>query len=336
MSVTQSNNVIRPEVMAPMINAKVDAALKLLKYAKLDTSLVGVPGDTVTVPSWNYVGDAEDLPEGAEAETAQLTATTSTFTVKNAIKSIAVSEKARISGHGNPVGQAEKQLSMAIVGKVQSDVLDAAYTANNTYAPSTLAVIGYNGIVDAVTKFGDENDDIDKVMFIHPAQEATMLKDANFLSADKFTAGVAVRGAIGKVAGCWIKKSKKVKLIAYEKAAGGSITIVADSAAEDSTNKHLATIQPGCAAVLKVGDKVNSVAAANQYYLNPIIKLEADDPDTEATEDELAALTIFLKQDTKVDHEWFPKKQQHDLTAYRYYGVALTNAEKVILAKFKK
>lgn len=159
-----------------------------------------------------------------------------------------------------------------------------------------------------------------------------MLVDPDFLSADKFTGGVAVKGAIGKVAGAWVKKSKKVVLVKYEKATGGSITIVADSANETSTNKHLATIQPYCITALKVGDKVN--AASAEYYANPIIKIEPDSPETEYTEDELPALTIFLKKDTTVDTEWFPKKQITDITACKYYGVALTNAAKVVVAKF--
>ena len=64
--------------------------------------------------------------------------------------------------------------------------------------------------------------------------------------------------------------------------------------------------------------------------------MEPDSAETEYTEDELPAITILLKKDTQVDHEWFPKKQKHDVTAAKYYGVALTNAAKVILAKFKK
>jgi N4-gp56 family major capsid protein len=161
--------------------------------------------------------------------------------------------------------------------------MDAAYTCKNVYAPGTM--IGYAGIVDAVAKFEDEEDGIDKVIFIHPNQEATLLKDEMFVSADKFEAGVAVRGSIGKIAGCWIKKSKKVKL------EGG-------------------------------------------VYQNPIIKTEPDSSETEYTEAELPALTIFLKKNTQVDHEWFPKKQRHDVTAAKYYGVALTNAAKVVIAQF--
>lgn len=285
---TKLTDIINPEVMGNMIEAKISALCKITPYAKVDTTLEGVPGDTKTVPSWNYVGDAKDFsPEdGNEMETAKLTASSTTFTIKCAGKSIAIYQTAINSGLGDPIGQANAQLAKAIMGKVDNDVMDAAYTA--TTKVTATGQIGYKGIVDAVAKFEDEEDGIEKVMFIHPNQEATLLKDADFLSADKFTGGVAVNGAIGKIAGCWVKKSKKVK--------------------KDSTSA---------------------------YWVNPIIKLEPDSSETEYTETELPALTIFLKKNTQVDHEWFPKKQRHDITAAKYYGVALTNASKVVLAQFK-
>lgn len=335
---TKLSNIINPEVMGDMIEAKIEALAKFTPYAKVDTTLQGVAGDTKTVPSWNYIGDAEDFnPEdGNEMETTNLTASSTTFTIKCAGKSVGIYQTAINSGLGNPVGQAETQLAKSIVGKVDNDVLDAAYTANNIYAGSTLGTIGYDGIVDANAKFEDEEDGVEKVMFINPLQEATLLKDENFKSADKFDKSVIVKGSIGKIGSCWVKKSKKVKHIEYEKAADGTITIIAEDGTESTTAKKLSTVQKLCAAVLAVGDKVNALSAANQYFLNPIIKMEPDSPETEYTEDELPAITIFLKKNTQVDHEWFPKKQRHDVTASKYYGVALTNAAKVVLAKFKK
>lgn len=330
MAVTKMANMINPEVMGAMIEAKIDALLKLTPYAKVDRTLVGVPGDTKTVPSWNYIGDAEDVAEGAEVGLSTLTASSTTFTIKKAMKAVGITQEAVNSGLGNPIGQAEKQLAKAIAGKVDNDVLDAVYSGSNVYAASTLAAIGYAGIVDANAKFEDEEDGIEKVMFINPAQEATLLKDADFLSADKFTAGVAVNGAIGKIAGAWVKKSKKVRLVSYEKDnSSGTVTIDSSNLAE-----YQAKVDPSV--TLVVGDKVKTITAANQYYLCPIIKLEPDSPETEYTEDELPAVTIFLKKDISVDTEWFPKKQQTDVTAAKYYGVALTNDSKVVLAKFKK
>ena len=282
---TKMAQMINPEVMGDMISAKIEALLKITPYAKVDTTLVGVPGDTKTVPSWNYIGDAADVAEGAEVPLTQMSATSTTFTIKKAMKAVGITQEAINSGLGNPVGQAEAQLAKSIAGKVDNDVLDAAYTAATVVGDGT-ADIGYDGIVDAVTKFEDEEDGIDKVMFIHPKLEAVLLKDPDFLSADKFTGGVAVNGAIGKIAGCWVKKSKKVK---------------------------------------KTGS----------YYTCPILKMEPDSAETEFTEDELPALTIFLKKDTQTDHEWKPRTQVHEITTAKYYGVALTNAAKVVLAKFK-
>ena len=285
MAVTMMNNMINPEVMGDMINAKVEALAKLTPYAKVDTTLQGVPGDTKTVPSWNYIGDAEDVAEGAEVGLSTLTASQATFTIKKAMKAVGITQEAINSGLGNPVGQAEHQLAKAIVGKVDNDVLAAALTATVTSGDGS-AVINYDGIIEANGKFEDEEDGIEKVMFIAPAQETALLLDPMFTSADRFTAGVAVNGSIGKIGGCWVKKSNKIKPV------GG-------------------------------------------VYTNPIIKLEPDSAETEYTEDELPAITIFIKKDIQVDHEWFPKKQQHDITAAKYYGVALTNASKVVLAKFK-
>lgn len=326
--VTKMENMINPEVMGDMLDAKIEAQLKLTPYAKVDTTLQGVPGDTKTVPSWNYIGDAEDIAEGEEVDTTKMTSSKSTFTIKKAMKSVSITQESINSGLGNPVGQAESQLAKSIAGKVDNDVLAEAYKAKMSSGDGT-AQISYAGLVDASTKFEDEEDGIEKVLFIHPAQEGTLLKDSNFISADKYEPGVMVKGAIGKVAGCQVKKSKKVKLVTYAKDEQGTVTISADNIAEYQ-DKVDPTVE------LKTGDKVKALAAASQFYVCPIIKMEADSEETEYTEDELPAITIFLKKDTSLDHEWFPKRQIHDLTAARYYGVALTNGAKVVLAKFKK
>lgn len=329
MAVTKMTNMINPEVMGPMIGAKIDALLKLTPYAKVDTTLQGVPGDSKTVPMWKYIGDAVNIDENTEIDYTQMTASSTKFTIGKAGKGVTITTEAINSGLGNPVGQAETQLSKAIAGKVDNDVLTAVYKASVTVAPSTLATISYNGVVDAVTKFEDEEDGIEKVMFIHPKMEAALLKDSSFLSADKFTAGVAVNGSIGKIAGCWIKKSKKVRLVSYVvDDSAGTVQITASNLAE-----YQAKVDPSV--TLTTSNKVKELAAASQYYLCPIIKMEPDSAETEYTEDELPAVTIFLKKDTTVNTFYNQDYDRHEITAYRYYGVALTNDAKVVLAKYK-
>lgn len=286
MATTMMKDMINPEVMGDMISAKIEALLKITPYAKVDTSLQGVPGDTKTVPSWKYIGDAVDVAEGEEVDLTAMSAETTTFTIKKAMKAVGITQEAINSGYGDPVGQAETQLAKSIAGKVDNDILDALLTGTLTSGDGTVK-IGYDGIVDAVGVF-DEEDITDKVMFIAPEQVTTLRKDANFISADKYDNAVIMNGEIGKVAGVRLVPTKKIK------------------------------------------------ADEGGVYTNPVVKLEAASGETEFTETELPAVTIFLKKDVQTDHDWYARRQTHEITTAKYYGVALTNEAKVVLAKFKK
>ena len=198
--------------------------------------------------------------------------------------------------------------------------------------------------MDAVTKFEDEEDGIDKVMFINPLQMASLLKDDDFISADKFQSGVAVSGAIGMIAGCWVKKSKKVTKNTSEIPAKYALQTSAPSdwstayasyfTKSGSTYSAVTGNSAPTWAANTYYTKTADAIAANTVWINPIIKCEPDSAETEYTEAELPAVTIFLKKETQVDPEYFPKKQTHDITASKYYGVAVTNASKVVIAKF--
>lgn len=387
---TYKNDVIVPEVMGDMINAKIEAQCKLTPYAKVDTTLEGVPGDTKTVPSWNYIGDAVDVAEGEEVDLTTMTAGKKQFTIKKAMKAVGISQEAINSGLGNPVGQAERQLALSVAGKVDSDLVEASYTAPVVVDKSSAAIC-YDSIVDAACAFGDEEDGIDKVMFIHPKQQSALLKDDDFRSADKFESGVAVRGAIGMIAGCWVKKSKKVQAfdavdavagvytveIKGTVAEGDKITVAGETVTLDSSTAASATAAatavatalgshatysvtrstakltltektgkegtgaPVCSieseeATLEEKTTTEGVKAELAHYKCPIIKMEPESEETEETEDELPALSIFLKKELTISKDFIAKKQMNEIVVAKYYGVALTNESKVVLAKFGK
>lgn len=281
--ITKLAELINPEVMADMISAKIPKKIRVAPFAKVDSTLQGVPGDTITVPSYSYIGDAADVAEGAEVTIEKMSTATKQATIKKAMKGVGLTDEAVLSGYGNPVGEANNQLAMSIASKLDNDAMDALMTATLTYDGSA-AQIAYNGIVDAIDLF-EEEVNTEKVMFINPKQVTQLRKDANFLSADKYTSGVMVSGEIGKIANTRIVPSKKV------------------------------TLDSGSA-----------------YYICPIVKLEQDDE----TEDELPAMTIYLKRDTNVETERKPRSRTTEITADKFYTVALTNEAKVVLAKFKK
>ena len=88
MAITKIADLINPEVMAPIISAKVREKLVVTPFAKIDTTLQGQAGDTVTVPSFGYIGDAVDVEEAGSLTADKLTATSTTFKIKMAFKVI--------------------------------------------------------------------------------------------------------------------------------------------------------------------------------------------------------------------------------------------------------
>lgn len=209
MATTMIADLINPQVMADMISAKVESKIVVAPFAKVDTSLVGVPGDTITVPQYAYIGDAEDIAEGVAAETVKLTATSIPVKVKKAMKAVELTDEAVLSGYGNPVGETNNQLAKAIASKVDVDAMEALQGAQLTYDGSA-SIIKYTGVVDAIDKF-DEEVNTEKVIFVHPKQVTQLRKDADFISADKYPGNVVMTGEIGKIANAHVVPSKKVK-----------------------------------------------------------------------------------------------------------------------------
>lgn len=206
---TKLDDMVDPEVMAPMISAKLVNAIVATPFAKIDTTLEGQPGSTITVPRYKYIGDAEDVAEGVEAGTVKLETDTDTYPVKKAVKAVDITDEAVLSGYGNPIGEINSQLGKSIASKVDNDVMDELQGARNQYNSETN--ISYDEIVNAIDKFNEE-ENVEKVMFIAPKQVSQLRKDEDFISADKYDEKVIMRGEIGKIANTRIVVSKKVEV----------------------------------------------------------------------------------------------------------------------------
>ena len=220
MAVTKIEDLINPEVMAPMISAKIEKKIIVSKIAKVDTTLVGQPGNEVTVPQYKYIGDASDIAEGVACGTAKLETGSTSFTIKKAMKGVSITDEAILSGYGDPVGESESQLALSIANKIDNDVL-AVITKeyNELTAPDGVqliagdgsAKISYAGVVDAEDLF-DEETSSDKILYVHPKQMTQLRKDADFISADKYDGKVMTSGEVGKIGTCRVVRSKKVAL----------------------------------------------------------------------------------------------------------------------------
>lgn len=316
-----NGDVFDPQVVSDMINAKVQKKAVMTGYIKVDGTLQGVPGSTVTVPRWGYIGEAADLAEGQPIDTTKMAFTTAQYGIKKIGKGVMLTDEAQLSGYGNPMGTATNQIALSISEKLDNDRVAALYASKNKVDASA-ATIKYTAIVDGVDMFGEEEES-KKVILIHSKQKTQLRKDADFLSADKFGPGVMQSGAIGRIAGCDVVVSNKVALVTAEKNSSGEVTISAANIAE-----YQAKVAPDVKLV--VGDKVKALAAGSQYYLNPIIKLDND----AETEDDLPAITYFLKRGNLVEHK--REEGVGDKIICTAYGMpALTNESKVVILKTK-
>lgn len=329
---TKIQDLINPQVMGDMISAKIPQKIVVTPFARVDDTLQGVPGDTITVPKYDYIGDAIDVAEGVSAETCKLTTTTTTAKVKKAMKAVEITDEAVLSGYGNPVGEANTQLGKAIASKMDSDAMDVLLGAK--LVKDTGAKISYDGIVDVIDVFGEEIN-TEKVMFVNPKQVTTLRKDANFISADKYTAGVVMTGEIGMIANARIVPSKRVKLNSED------LYFLTSAEPDDWSTKYTSyytksgasyTAVTGNSAPTWESGKYYSKLAAGKGYVCPVVKLTDD---TE-TEDEMPAVTIYTKRRVNVETERNTLARTTDISVDAFYAVALTNAEKVALGIFSK
>ena len=317
---TKLSDLIDPEVMGDVVSARIPKKLRVAPFAKVDDTLAGVPGDTITVPAYAYIDDAADVGEGEAVTIEKMTASVRKATVKKAMKGIGLTDEAVLSGYGNPVGEANTQLALSIAAKIDNDCMEVLQSASLSYDGSGSAIT-YSAVVDALDLF-EEEQSTDKVIFVHPRQVTQLRKSSDFLSADQYQAGVMLTGEVGMIAGCRVVPSKKVPVLTewYKLDSAGSVTVTTGNLAEISATLPTA----------KVGDKVTKSTTA--VYSCPIVRLESG----EANEDEVPALTIYRKRDVNVETERKPKIRTTEITADEFYVAVLSNEAKVVLARFKE
>ncbi len=231
MTQTKIAQMVNPEVMADMVSAKLDKMIKFTPLAYVERMLVGQPGTTITVPKWEYSGDAKDIAEGVAIEPDQLTTKKSTMTIKKAGKGIELTDEAMLSGYGDPIGQATHQIALAIANKVDNDLIEEAKKATQfiAEAPTT-----GDALDKALAVFADE-EDARYVALINPEDAIALRKDTakEWVRGSEIGANIVVSGTFGEVHGIQIVRSKKV-----EKGKGYLVKISAVDTDTDDVAKY--------------------------------------------------------------------------------------------------
>lgn len=227
MAQTLLANLVNPEVLSPMIEKKLTDYMKFAPLATIDTTLVGQPGNTVTLPYFNYIGDAAVLNEGVSLTPSLLSTGTTNVTIEKIAKGVELTDEAILSGYGDPYGEAADQIARAIANAVDNKVLSILHAITGTMAYSTVnntTLPTDTDIISALELFGEDIEDGQSVALVSPAVYTAMRSNVNsWIPASNVAAEIKVKGIVGEYQGCQVMVSNKLKSGA---AGAGDILIV--------------------------------------------------------------------------------------------------------------
>lgn len=207
---TLLTNLIDPEVLADFIDKKLVDSIRLSPLATVDNTLVGKPGDEITLPSFNYIGDAVDVAEGQDIPIAQLTTSSTKVKVAKIGKAVEISDEAILSGAGDVVNEAGKQILTALNSGIESALIRDINNRASLTASIAASGDASEGIADALLNFGEDIDG-DKVLVVPPAFSTRLRKSKSWVPNTEIGADIIVRGTVGMVHGCQIITSNRVK-----------------------------------------------------------------------------------------------------------------------------
>ena len=169
----EDKDVYDPEVLASIAQAKFDGALLFTPLADVDTTLVGIPGSTVTIPAWTAMEDV--VPTVGELQPIpvdHIEHTHKTVTIHKIAKGFEVSDEAKALGYGDALQEGIRQLSILFPRQLNRDCLTALQSTKITM--ETAVELNYEGICSMADKFVNE-DEHHLVLFLNPA-DATVLR----------------------------------------------------------------------------------------------------------------------------------------------------------------
>ena len=211
MAITKLANLVNPEVMADMIEKKLVDYMKFSPLATIDNSLESTAGNTISLPSFSYIGNASTLGEAVALTPDQLTASAVTVTVHKIAKGIEISDEAILSGYGDIVGEISKQLALSIASQEDNEVLATlASSIPAAMTHTTAADPTDSDIIAALEKFGEDIDGT-KVALVSPAVYTAMRGNTHtWIPASELSANIAVKGVVGEYQGCQIMVTNKL------------------------------------------------------------------------------------------------------------------------------
>jgi N4-gp56 family major capsid protein len=306
-------DLIDPEVLAAFIDKKLVDNIRLAPLARIDTTLVGRDGDEISLPYYNYIGDAEDVAEGEDIPIAKLTQDLTKVKVSKIGKAVEFTDEALLSGAGNISNEAASQVITAVNSKVEAKL--TADMRTNATLTATIAAANdpSDDIADALTQFGEDIEG-QKVLVIPPAFYAKLRKSKLWIPNSEIGAEMIIRGRVGMVHGCEVVTSQR--LAAHNEYAKTTDTTV------DESKTYYEWVDGAWAAVESPAD-----ADIANYY-------EATAVAASAFIVKPGALAIYMKRNTLVEFDRDKLAQKNYIIASKLFAPYVYDKSKLIKLSF--
>lgn len=207
---TMLEDLFVPQVVADVIDKKLIDAIRFAPLAKIDNTLVGRDGDEITLPSYSYIGDAEDVEEGKDIPISKLTQSTERVKVTKIGRGVQFTDEALLSGNANDIAEeAATQVVTSINSKLEEKLINAMSTTATLKSTIALNDDGATGIATALQQFGEDIDG-DKVLVVPPAYYSRLLNSKGWIPNTELGADIIIKGVVGAVYGAQIILSNRL------------------------------------------------------------------------------------------------------------------------------
>lgn len=207
---TYLSSLFNPQVVADIIDTKLTDNMVFAPLARIDYTLQGRAGNTVTLPYYSYIGMASAVSEGYDIGIRKLVQSTSSDTIVKYGVAAQLTDEAVLSGYGDPLGEAANQISTSLDDAMDNALLSAL--AGNTasaqnYTGASTGLVPAD-IPLALAKFGEDMDG-QKALVVTPDFYAQLV-GSDWVPASEIAADIRIRGAVGMAYGCQVIVSNRL------------------------------------------------------------------------------------------------------------------------------
>ena len=209
---TYLSSLFNPQVVADLIDTKLTDNMVFAPLAKIDYTLQGRAGNTVTLPYYGYIGAASQVSEGYDIGIRKLSQNTSSVSIIKLGVAIQMTDEAVLSGYGDPIGEGATQVAVSLDDALDTKLLDALAAnsaSDQNYSTSASTGLEPEDIPLALAKYGEDNDGT-KVLLSTPDFYAKLV-GKNWIPASEIAANIRVRGAVGMAYGCQVVVTNRLK-----------------------------------------------------------------------------------------------------------------------------